>query len=164
MQTTTKLLGVALVALVAFTGFAAAGGAGTMASTADQTYGAADGAPYGNVTAAERALDGSNSPWVTGDERLDRFQDRFDLTDEQVQAIQEEVQTLSESDADPTEIRETVQSMLTEFGVEAPALGPPADGQLGGGSGHAHGHGQGGFGGTGGQSGPHGPADGSCLA
>lgn len=159
MQTTTKLLGVALVALVAFTGFAAAGGAGTMTSTADQPVGAADG----NLTATDRALDGSNSPWVTGDERLELFQERFDLTDEEVQAIQEEVQTLSENDADPTEIRETVQSMLTEFGVEDPVLGPPADGRLGEGPfGQAHGQGQG-QGGVGGQ-GPHGPADGSCLA
>ncbi|AOW79665.1 hypothetical protein HTSR_0466 [Halodesulfurarchaeum formicicum] len=166
MKTTTKLLGVALVALVAFTGFAAAGAGGFAAGTADQTPAELSNA---NVT-IEQAQDGSNSPWVTGDERLELFQERFDLTDEQVATIQSEVQSMIENDASPTEIRDTVRTMLADYGVENPTLGPSADGFQGDGQyGHGHGHGFGtdaaqdgsGFGGFGGHGGY---GNGHCLA
>ena len=40
-----------------------------------------------NATDADRALEGSNSPWVTDDERQDVFQERFNLTDQHVDTI-----------------------------------------------------------------------------
>ena len=182
MNTMTKIVGVALVALLAFTGFAAAsGGVGLAASDAQA---AANGNGPGDGTgpiaaSADCPRDGSNSPWVTGDERLERFQDRFDLTDDQMDEIQTDVQSLVDSDATPEEIRATVTEMLESYGVADPTLGPPADGrQATGPHGHGPGAGQGngpgagqGAGGTAGQggvgsaggAGPHGPADGSCL-
>jgi len=183
MKTTYTVVGVVLVALLAFTGFAAAsGGVGLGASDAQA---AANGNAAGDgtgpiATDADRPRDGSNSPWVTGDERLERFQERFGLTDEQMDEIQSEVQSLVESDATPEEIRATVTEMLASYGVEDPTLGPPADdrqaaGSYGQGPGAGQGNGagagqgnganagQGGGFGSGGGAGPHGPADGSCL-
>ncbi|APE94915.1 hypothetical protein [Halodesulfurarchaeum formicicum] len=167
MKTTTKLLGVALVALVVFTGFAAAGAGGFAAGTADQTP---VESPNANVT-IEQAQDGSNSPWVTGDERLELFQERFDLTDEQVATIQSEVQSMIETDASPTEIRDTVRTMLADYGVENPTLGPSADGFQGDGQ-YGQGHGFGtdaaqdgsGFGGHGSFGNQGGYGNGHCLA
>ena len=168
MRKTTTLLAVALVALVAFTGFAAAAGAGL--GPAEQTDVNTDGAAVS--TTDDRALDGSNSPWMTGDDRLDRFQDRFALTDEQVETIRTTVLPMIEEGAAREEIRETVLNQLDAFGVTEPSLGPPADGGPGAGSfgqdrdGGAMGpteHGGQGFAGTAGQGGPHGPGDGSCL-
>lgn len=173
MKTIYKLLGVALVGLVALSGAAAATGGFGMAAVASdamaQGYGHGPGDGTGPLNDSERALDGSNSPWVTGDERLDRFQDRFNLTDEQVETIRDEVQTMIDEDASPEEIRETVTELLADFGVEDPTLGPPAEGGQGMGpfgQGHAHGawNGTGAGNGAGGHgNGPHGPADGSCL-
>ncbi|MFB6113585.1 MAG: hypothetical protein ABEJ58_05720 [Halodesulfurarchaeum sp.] len=177
--TLTKVLGVALVAVVAFSGFAAAtGGVGvltTNASEAGNGFGPGDGTGPINASEADRPLDGSNSPWVTGDERLDAFQDRFNLTDEQIEQIQSEVTTMIEDGADRAEIRATITEMLTEFGVDDPVLGPAAgvgqqsssfgQGPAGNGAGNGYGPGNGAGRGPGvGQgAGPHGPADGSCL-
>ncbi len=54
-------------------------------------------------------MDGSNSPWVTGDERLERFQERFDLSDEQVEQIKGEIEALSEDELDHEEIEVIVE-------------------------------------------------------
>ncbi|MEF8825014.1 MAG: hypothetical protein V5A34_00820 [Halapricum sp.] len=184
MQLTAKTLGVTFVALVAVVGVAAAS---PLAGVA-----VADDGSMTQITEEDRPLNGTNSPWMADDDRLDRFQDRFDLTDEQVDEIQSAVTDQIEAGADRTEIRSTVTAMLTEYGVDEPELGPPADaqdrlgladgqgtgpadGQQSGptdGTGYQHGNGasstggsQQGFGhGQQGQSnGPHGPADGSCL-
>ncbi|PTD93956.1 hypothetical protein C9439_05040, partial [archaeon SCG-AAA382B04] len=66
----------------------------------------------------ERPLDGSNSPWVTGDERLDFIQEKFDLTDSQLEEIRTGVISLIEEDADPQEIQDFITQKLEEFGVE----------------------------------------------
>jgi Spy/CpxP family protein refolding chaperone len=190
MNTMTKIVALALVALLAFTGFAAATGGVGLAAGDAQAQANGNGASDGTgpiAASAECPRDGSNSPWVTGDERLERFQDRFDLTDDQMDEIQTDVQSLVESDATPEEIRATVTEMLESYGVADPTLGPPADGrQATGPHGHGPGVGQGngagggqgsgenvgqGAGGAAGQggvgsaggAGPHGPADGSCL-
>ncbi len=39
-----------------------------------------DGIPNGQDEDYQCPDDGSNSPWVLGDERLERFQERFDLS------------------------------------------------------------------------------------
>lgn len=173
MKPIFKLLGVTLVALMAITGGAAAatGGLGVAATDAQTLNG--NQATADNATLAQ---DGSNSPWVTGDERLDLFQDRFNLTDSQVQSIQDEVTSLIENDVAPDEIQSTITDMLADYGVEDPELGPPADGgqeegPFGQGNGAAQGQGNGSADGTGvghgaGQGaggGPNGPADGSCM-
>ncbi|MFB6133145.1 MAG: hypothetical protein ABEJ44_07065 [Halanaeroarchaeum sp.] len=166
MTTKMTVLGVALVGLLAFTGFAAAtSGVGFAADVQAQTN---DETTWPAPTAGsaadqvDRPLDGSNSPWVTGDERLDLFQDRFNLTDEQVTDIRTEVQSMIEDGATREEIRATVTEMLASYGVANPTLGPPADGRLGAGPfGQGTGDGTGFGGGPG--AGPHGPADGSCL-
>ena len=145
MKTITKLLGVAMVGLLAFTGFAAATG-GVAVGAAETQMDAAD---------IDRPLDGSNSPWVADDARLGRFQERFDLTDSQVDAIQEEVAPMIEDGASQDEIRSTVTAMLEQFGVDDPALGPTGDRMGNGQFGQGPGNGAGG--------GPYGPADGSCL-
>ena len=173
-----QLLAVALVGLVVFSGFAAAtGGIGVVDSVAAASghgFGPGDGTGPANATAAERPRDGSHSPWVTGDDRLDRFQERFDLTDEQMAEIREAVQASMADGATRDEIRNTVIAMLEDFGVEDSQLGPPADGEregpFGNGMGHHHGGGWGtagpgnGHGGPGNGHGPHGPGDGSCNA
>ncbi len=167
MKTTVTLLGVALVGLMAITGgVAAATGGVTVADTGAQ---ASNGNGAGAQMATENATlaqDGSNSPWVTGDERLDRFQDRFGLTDSEVQSIRDEVTAAIENDGAPEDVRSTVTSMLEDLGVEDPELGPPADGGQGEGPfGHAGGNGatDGSGAGHGAGDGPHGPADGSCM-
>jgi hypothetical protein len=173
METIFKLLGVAVVGLMAITGGAVAmtGDLGVAATDA-QTFNTYGNGPGGQGTAANATLaqDGSNSPWVTGDERLDMFQDRFDLTDDQIATIQDEVTTMIDDDAAPDEIRSTITDMLADYGVEDPALGPPADGgQSAGPFGQGQGQGNGPADGTGngtgqGQgSGPHGPDNGSCM-
>lgn len=173
MNTSFTVLGIALVALVALTGVAAAtGGFGgapvdEQPQTNDTDLGAGDGTGPIHVAEEDRALDGTNSPWVTEDQRLERFQDRFNLTDEQVESIQTEVQSMIENGATQDEIRATVTERLEAFGVEDPTLGPPEDG---GGADRPFGHGAGtggGHGPAGGQAdgtggGPHGPGDGSC--
>lgn len=184
-MTTTlmKVLGVTLVAVVAFSGFAVAtGGVGLLnndVQPAANDYGPGDGTGPINASDADRPLNGSNSPWVTGDERLDAFQNRFNLTDDQVEQIRAEVTAMIDDGADREEIRDTVTEMLVEFGVEDPALGPGANGDQhlgpfgnadgtgygpsnGPGDGYGPGNGAGNGPGNGHGAGPHGPADGSC--
>ena len=182
MKTIFKLLGVALVGLMTITGGAAAATGGFSAAATDaQTVN--DTANQTTADNATLAQDGSNSPWVTGDERLEMFQDRFNLTDSEVQSIQDEVTTMIENDAAPENVQSTVTSMLEDFGVEDPAVGQPVDGGQGEGPfGHSNSAGQGqgngpadgtgngpadGTGngpGQGAGNGPHGPADGSCMS
>lgn len=173
MKTRYTLLGVALVILVALTGgAAAAGGLGVVDADAQSFNGHGPG-NQGATDEAMLAQNGSNSPWVTGDERLNRFQERFDLTDDQVATIRDEVTRQIETDAAPEEVQTTVSGMLADYGVEDPTLGPPADGRqaagpVGQANGAAHGQGNGpadgaGNGGQDATGGPHGPADGSCL-
>jgi hypothetical protein len=107
-------LAILLVGAVLVSGFAAAQG-GPAAAPADRP---------GDGT---RPMDGSNSPWVTDDERLDVFQERFDLTDEQMAEIREAVLEKIDEGADREEIRDTVLAKLAAFGVEDPELGPYAD-------------------------------------
>ena len=187
MNTSYKLLSVILVGLMAMTGFAAATGSVGVADAKavgnENGFDMVDGSGPINASDGERNFNRSNNPWSTGDERLDRFQERFDLTEEQVQSIQVEVQSMLNEDASREDIRHTVRSMLSNFGVEDPALGRPSDGaqskrairqangyRVGQGYSYAHGHGVGNgtdqHGPTVGsehRSGPHGPADGSCL-
>lgn len=163
MNKTLVLVGLVALGLVAVTGLATAA-SGTVVMDANETdggFGLADGASH-----AHQAQNASNSPWVTGDERLDYMQERFNLTDEQVSAIQTEVQSLVEENATHDEIRLTVTEMLESYGVEDPTLGPPVE--MGPGAGHglmgsASEAGQGNGYGQSGGSGPHGPADGSCM-
>jgi Spy/CpxP family protein refolding chaperone len=168
MKTSTKLLGIALVVLVAAAGVAAAD-VGLESAAADDRYGYGPDNGTGSATDADRPFDGSNSPWLTGDERLDRFQDRFDLTDEQVSEIRNEVTAMLDDGADRDAVRAQVESMLADFGVDDPTLGPvdgerlgtgphgPADGTGNGSNGSGNAGADNGAG-----SGPHGPADGSC--
>ncbi|MFC7045031.1 hypothetical protein ACFQH6_05975 [Halobacteriaceae archaeon GCM10025711] len=162
MTTTLKLLAAALVALLVTAGLAAA---------APGFTGQTNGPAGTGVAVADRPMDGSNSPWVTGDDRLDRFQDRFDLTDEQMETIRTAVVEQYESGATPAEMRATVTDLLAEFGVEDADLSPvmdrqrlqdgTGDGPARDGTGPRFG-GQGHFGGQG--QGPHGVMDGSCRA
>lgn len=188
MKRTTILLGVALVGLLALSGLAAATSSTTAPVDAQAPNQTTDDQPgYGsqvNATDVDRALDGSNSPFVTGDERLEVFQDRFDLTDAQVERIQTEVTSMVDDDATQEDIRATVTDMLESYGVEDSTLGPPVDGsEYAEEVGQQAGYGQnsdsapdqrGGWGagdagqrgvtdGSGVGSGPHGPGDGSCL-
>lgn len=169
MKTTYTLLGLAMVGLLALTGVAAATGGGGFATSNAQTaptddvFGPGDGS--GPLAAdGDRPLDGSNSPWVTGDERLDRFQDRFDLTDEELVTIQGEVAAKIDDGASRDEIRSTILELLEQYGADDPTLGTAADGPGGDQVGHGPGTGAGQFGqGYGAGGGPHGPANGSCL-
>lgn len=171
MKTIYTLLGVVLVSMMALTGgAAAAGGLDVADAVTEQFNGPGSQGPAGDALVAQN---GSNSPWVTGDERLETFQERFDLTDDQVATIQAEVTTLIEADASPEEVRTAITDRLADYGVENPALGPPTDGrQAAGPFGHADGAGQGqghgpadgtGYRGQNANTGPQGPADGSCL-
>lgn len=149
-MTTMKYTLVALVAAVAalvMVGTAAAQGAGFAAQPAD-----------------DRPLDGTNNPWTADDWRLDRMQERYNLTDAQVASIQEAVASALADGADRQEIQTVVHDQLESFGIdvgEPLGLGPtdaprgPTDDRRGYGAGP--------------QSGPmtgHGPLgaqDGSCL-
>lgn len=146
MRTISKVLGIALAVLIAGSGLAVAAGGfgpGPAASDGDRTpIGQGDG--VGPVADADRPFDGHNSPWATGDEdRLEQFQERFALTDAQVEEIRAEVTSMIDDGATREEIRAQVVTMLEGYGVADPTLGP-VDGQRLG-------------------TGPHGPADGSCL-
>lgn len=171
MKTTIKLLGVALVVLVVGAGLATAtGGFGPRiyAGDADRpANGPGPGDGIGPVADGDRPHDGRYSPWITGDDRLDRFQDRFDLTDAQMEQLRTDVVAMIEDGEDHDAIRAYVVTTLEAFDVENPALGPTADRQMGDGPRNAGPHGpadggarQGGFGGTG----PRGPADGGCIS
>lgn len=162
MKPSLKLLGVGLVVLLAASSLAAAGGYGTGPLAGDGVQAAPGGGNgVGPVATADRPFDGHNSPWMTGDERLERFQERFGLTDEQVDQIRTEVQAMIQDGADHDAIRAQVQTMLENFGVDIPALGP-MNGQHFGDGPRGHGlHGPAdGMARTGG---PNGPADGSCM-
>lgn len=168
MKTISKLLAVALVGVLAFSGLAAAtGNVGLYSGVSEKA-----GNSFGPAAAAggDRPLEGSNSPWVGEDERLERFQERFDLTDEQVDEIQVAVEDAVDDGATREDIRATVMDMLEAYGVEAPTLGPPGDAERGyGQQRHGQGHGFGGpahrengtAAGSGPGNGPHGPANGS---
>ncbi|KXB03604.1 hypothetical protein AKJ47_01925 [candidate division MSBL1 archaeon SCGC-AAA261G05] len=57
--------------------------------------------------------------------KLDMLAERFDLTDEEVEEIEEKISTAIEEGTEPTEIREEVMSILEDYGVEIPEdLGP----------------------------------------
>ncbi|MFB6125421.1 MAG: hypothetical protein ABEJ59_05630 [Halanaeroarchaeum sp.] len=128
---------------------------------------AAQGAGFAAPHADDRPLDGANTPWLADDDRLDRIQERYDLTDAQVAEIQA---TLEEAMADGTsreEIQTVVHDSLESFGIEVgePLGLGPADGPRGPAGdrpGYGAGHGFGGHGPMGGQSGL-GLRDGSCL-
>ncbi|MFB6129976.1 MAG: hypothetical protein ABEJ28_04040 [Salinigranum sp.] len=170
MKTTTKLLGIALVTILVASGLgAAAGGFGAGPIAGDGLRTPLGGGGVGPVGVADRPLDGHNSPWVTGDERLDRFQARYDLTDTQMEQIRTEVAAMIDDGADRQAVQAKVETMLADFGVETPALGPRYDGRLGDGPRGAGLYGpadgvarHGGFGGHGG-IGPNGVMDGSCM-
>ncbi|KXB06946.1 hypothetical protein AKJ54_00925 [candidate division MSBL1 archaeon SCGC-AAA382K21] len=94
-----------------------------------------DGIPNGQDEDYQCPEDGSNSPWVLGDERLERFQERFDLSNEQMTQLQEKVQSMIEEGADRVEIGNVIRSQLESWGIESPELmgegphGPNAGGQ-----------------------------------
>lgn len=66
------------------------------------------------VDQQDRPMDGSNSPWVAQDERLDMFQNRFDLTDQQMSEMQSEIP----EDPSHEEIEETVSSYMDSQGID----------------------------------------------
>lgn len=112
------ILGLAIVGvlLTSGLGLALADGAGPMNQMANSD----EKVPNGKDQDYERPMDGSNSPWITEDERLEMFQDRYNLTDTQIEDIRIEVTSMIEEGVDRTEIRDTVLSKLQEFGVESP--------------------------------------------
>ncbi|MEA1992920.1 MAG: hypothetical protein U9N35_00785 [Euryarchaeota archaeon] len=81
-----------------------------------------DGTPNGLDKDYERPTDDRGSLRVNRDERVERFWERFDLTNEQITAIQEEVVNMIDEGAGHEKIRETVETMLKSFGVEGPEL------------------------------------------
>lgn len=174
MKTSMQLLGIALVALLVTAGLAAAGGFGQGVAAGDGERPTNDaGNGVGQAADADRPFDGSNSPWVTDDERLERFQERFGLTGAQMEQVRAEVTAMFQNGADHEAVREQVRAMLQEFGVDDRALGPMAGERIGDvpfGHGPAdaphQGNGPGDDtvrqGGNGG--GPHGVADGSCTS
>jgi Spy/CpxP family protein refolding chaperone len=178
MKTSTKFLGIALVVLVVASGLAAAAGGygiGPTATDRDQTPTRGGSGP---VTTADRPYDGHNSPWVTGDERLEQFQERFGLTDAQMAQLRADVTAMIQDGTDHDAIQAQIRTTLENYGVDDPALGPMdgprlGDGPRGTGTGpHGPGAGvgpadgtarHGGHGGFGAGGGPYGPADGSCM-
>lgn len=171
MKTSTKYLGIALVVLVVASGLAAAAGgygSGPVATDGDTTR---TGNGVGPATDADRPYDGQNNPWVTGDERLDRFQARFGLTDAQMEQIRAEVTAMIQDGADHDAVQAQVRTTLENYGVDDPALGPMdgqrlGDGPRGPGAGFGPADGtarHGGYGGFGAGGGPHGPGAGPCM-
>jgi hypothetical protein len=168
-----KLLAIALVAVLVTAGLAAAAGgygAGVQAGDTDRTR-TNDGQGPGHDADA-RVQDGTNSPWLTDDDRLVQFQARFGLTDAQMNTLRTQVRAMLADGADHDAVREQVRTTLQSFGVEDPQLGPmDGFGPRGSGAGtgpmagtgpHGPGSGMTHQGGAG--TGPHGPADGSCMA
>lgn len=82
-----------------------------------------DGIPNRQDQDYERPEDGSNSPWITEDQRLEMFQNRFQLTDEQVNEIKNQVQTMIQNEEEPEKIKTEIQNKLEEYGIEEPNLG-----------------------------------------
>ena len=100
---------IALAAIVLVSGLVAAGfGPGAAGDTAN--------APADDRWSDERI-----------DEMLERLQERFDLTDEQVAELRATIEEKLEADAAPLEIRDAVIDKLESFGIEDPEIGPPAD-------------------------------------
>lgn len=169
MKTSTKLVVTALAVLVVASGLAAAAGgygSGPLAGDGDRTT-ARDGT--GPATDAERPYDGHNSPWVTGDDRLEQFQERFGLTDAQMEQLRAEVTTMMQSGESHDAIQAQIRTTLENYGVDAPALGPMdghrmGDGPRGPGHGPAFGTARHGGMGANANGGPYGPADGSCMS
>lgn len=81
----------------------------------------------------DRPMDGSNSPWVVQDERLDMFQERFDLTDQQMSELQSEIP----EDPSHEEIEETVSSYMDSQGIDFEHQGPREERGQGHGAGNA---------------------------
>lgn len=142
MKKKTEMVAVLLLGMLAMSGLGLAAQYGSGPGLRDED---SDGTPNRLDEDYERPMDGSNSPWVTGDDRLERFQQRFDLSDDQLQEIKEGIASLSEEDINHDEIRVIVNSKLKEFGVEDPEFGGPRTGDKGFGrnSGHNTGRGQG---------------------
>lgn len=130
---------------------------------------AAQGVGFAAPPADDRPLDGANTPWTADDWRLDRIQERYDLTDEQVAEIQSNLETAMADGTSREEIRTVVHDTLESFGIEVgePLGLGPADGPRGP-AGDRPGFGAGqGFGGHGpmmGGQGGLGLRDGSCLS
>ena len=82
-----------------------------------------DGIPNGLDNDYERPADGSNSPWLSNDGRLARFQERFNLSDNQMTQLRERVQSMFENYITPAKIRETVRAQLESWGIKDPELG-----------------------------------------
>jgi regulator of replication initiation timing len=100
---------VALAALVALSGLVAAG------------YG-----PAATTAADESTTQGD---WDEDDlnAALDRLQERYDLTDEQVSQLRETIESELEEGAEPLEIRDAVIDQLEAFGIEDPQVTPSDD-------------------------------------
>ncbi|MEF8757035.1 MAG: hypothetical protein V5A33_02250 [Halobacteriales archaeon] len=106
---TIAVVAVALAALVALSGLVAAG------------YGP------GSSTAADESNAQADWDEDTVDAMLDRLQERYDLTDEQVSELRETIESKLEADAGPLEIRDAVIEQLEAFGIDDPQVGPPED-------------------------------------
>ncbi|MEF8775660.1 MAG: hypothetical protein V5A43_04050 [Haloarculaceae archaeon] len=140
MTTPLKLLGIALAVVLVATGFVAAGyGPGAAPADGEGTTATAD-TVSGPTADADGDLNGTNSPWMTGDERLERLQDRFGLSDAQMEDIRAQVTAMIQNGADRDTIRTQVRTMLENYGVEDPTLGPPDAEHLGEGSRAGSGH------------------------
>ncbi|MFQ3293974.1 MAG: hypothetical protein ACI9PP_002085 [Halobacteriales archaeon] len=100
---------VALAALVALSGLVAAGIGPGVTNAADEST--------------------TQTDWDEDDidAMLDRLQDRYNLTEEQVTQLRETVESELDAGAEPIEIRNTVIDQLEAFGIEDPQLGPPDD-------------------------------------
>jgi len=131
--------------------------------------GVAAAAPGFGAQADDRPMDATNSPWTNPDDpRLERFQERYDLTDAEMEQVRAAVQETVRNGGDRTAIRAAVTEQLSEFGIDDPELGPvegfgPHDatrnngpGQGANGHGPGAGHGQTLRDGSGAGTGPHG--------
>lgn len=140
--------------------------------------GVAAAAPGFGAQADDRPMDGTNSPWTNSDDpRLERFQERYDLTDAEMEQVRAAVQETVLNGGDRTAIRAAVTEQLSEFGIDDPELGPvegfgphdaarnngPGQGQGANGHGPGAGHGQTLRDGSGVGTGPHGNG-GDCGA
>ena len=87
--------------------------------------GVAAAAPGLGAQADDRPMDGTNSPWTNSDDpRLEQFQERYDLTDAEMEQVRAAVQETVQNGGDRTAIRATVTEQLSEFGIDDPELGP----------------------------------------
>ncbi|KXA89718.1 hypothetical protein AKJ62_02510 [candidate division MSBL1 archaeon SCGC-AAA259D14] len=90
-----------------------------------------------NETAPIKKLDdgwqcgmNGNRDHVQGIEsKLDMLAERFDLTDEQVEEIEEKISAAIDEGMEPYEFREEVMSILEDYGVEIPEDQAPAERQ-----------------------------------